>query len=94
MIDPLAGDLIPFIEVAARLPRAASGNPVSLDVLHRWRRRGRGGRKLEAVCIRREWFTTGAIVAAFLSESGRPAAPASPTAAGERAGRELEALGL
>jgi len=66
--QPMLQDLLPFAEVARRLPRRRGGRPTHLATLHRWRASGLKGIRLECLRVGGTWCTTLENVERFFSE--------------------------
>lgn len=57
-IDPSLEKLISFHELARSLPSRRNGRPLHVSTIHRWRSRGLGGIRLEAVRIGGAWHSS------------------------------------
>lgn len=81
MIDIRLEELLPFSEAAGKYP----GGAVHVSTLHRYRLRGVGGQKLEAVFVSGRWRTSTEAVERFViavneARSSTRASSSSPNA--------------
>lgn len=57
-IDITQEKLVSFHELASSLPRRRQNRPVHVSTIHRWRQRGIGGVRLEAIRVGAAWHTS------------------------------------
>lgn len=58
MIDINSETIVTFSQLARRLPRRRKSRPTHVSTVHRWRQRGVGGIRLEAVRLGGMWVTS------------------------------------
>ena len=85
------GELVSLRDVG-RLVRP--DRPLHISTVYRWWQRGVRGQRLATVVVGGQRFVREGDLRAFLASLNEPGAiPATPTAAAERAGAELERMG-
>jgi hypothetical protein len=65
MIDVEQEKLVSFSQLAQSLPRRRSNRPVHVSTIHRWRKPGLRGVRLEAIRVGGSWHTTREAFARF-----------------------------
>lgn len=67
-IDILREELVSFRQLAASLPRRRKNRPIHTSTIHRWRRPGLRGVRLDAVRIGGAWHTSREAFARFCEQ--------------------------
>lgn len=75
--------LLSFPELARALPRRRQGRPVHVSTIHRWRKPGVNGVRLEAIRIGGAWHTSWEAFQRFCERLSGVQEGANPTVAAE-----------